>query len=319
MTSATLPPADNRVSDGDLLSMTGQRVKRNAELTSSLGPVTAVRDVGLDAVDVLPGGEIVFSTEQNFSTTIFGVLHHGDLLSNRGRVVRPNQELLAAFVLMPPAPDVGLDAVHVLDDGGIWFSIETDVFSERLGRMLRRGDLLSDAGTIVRSNAQLLARFRPGATPGPAPRDYGLDALFPWSSGEIWFSLEQGFQDSELGPIQPGDLLSDQGYVVFRNLELVSAFAPVEDLADFSLDGLFVVTDATAPAPPPRFTRIATSHGTMTVRLEWQGKGRVFQVEGAPIVTGPYAPRSPILPDLFFEDTRALGEHANFFYRLRQW
>ena len=93
------------------------------------------------------------------------------------------------------------------------------------------------------------AKQRPGGPPQPAiaftlsphhpipvEADYGLDAIYVWSSGEIWFLIEEGFVDQNLGAIMPGDLLSDQGMVVYRNLELLGAFAPLEDLADFGLE-----------------------------------------------------------------------------------
>jgi len=53
--------------------------------------------------------------------------------------------------------------------------------------------------------------------------------------------------------------------------------------------------------------------------LEWQGAGRVFQVERAGQVIGPYVPLGAIRPDLFFEDGGALMSRAQSFYRLRQW
>jgi hypothetical protein len=42
-------------------------------------------------------------------------------------------------------------------------------------------------------------------------------------------------------------MLSDQGFIVVRNLDLVQPFSPLEDLADFGLNGLWLVTDL-APA-----------------------------------------------------------------------
>ena len=108
-------------------------------------------------------------------------------------------------------------------------------------------EALNDRGLETLTPLQLVnwsneegARFRP---PLVVP-DYGLDAVHVWPSGEIWFSTEEGFQDGALGPIAAGDLLSDQGYVVYRNLELLGPFAPIEDLADFGLDALFLVSDA---------------------------------------------------------------------------
>jgi hypothetical protein len=311
--SATTGPK-GFIEGGDLLDLSGGIVKRNADFFTSVGAMPPAPDLGLDAVDILPGGEIAFSMDSGFPSGTLGPLQHGDLLSTRGRIIRRNQDLLAPFGIQPPVPDVGLDAVHVLDTGEILFSIETDVFSERLGITLHRGDLLSSNGTVVRTHQQMLARFRPlnGA------KDYGLDALYLWPSGEFWFSIEEGFDDSALGPILPGDLLSDQGYVVFRNRELLSAFAPTQSQSDFGLDALYVVTDATPSAPAPHVA-IQPRPATRSAGLTWQGEGRVFQVERADDVTGPFQVLSSIIPDLFFDDLGALTNRAQSYYRLRQW
>jgi hypothetical protein len=235
------------------------------------------------------------------------------LLSNRGRIVQRNQQLTVAFVQMPPASDAGLDAVQVLDSGEVYFSIQREFFSEALGRPIRAGDLLSSRGVVVKSNEQLVARFQP-AEPR---RDYGLDALYVWPSGEVWFSVETGFQGQHFEPYNHGDLLSDQGYVVARNLELVGPFQPLEDLADFGLDALFVITDAVPPAPAPSFTLIRRQRATGVVELAWEGKGRAWQVLRSATVLGPWTPVSPILPDLMFDDRTASANES--FYRLRQW
>ena len=308
------PETSNIIEGGDLISNSGRLVKRNADLFTSVGAFPPVPDLGLDAVDILPGGEIAFSLESDITSNTLGLLQHGDLLSTRGRILSRNQDLLAQFDLQPPAPDVGLDAVHVSDTGEILFSIPTNVFSERLGVMLHRGDLLSTNGTVVRANHQLLARFHPAK----ATNDYGLDALYIWPGGEIWFSTEDGFDDAVLGSISSGDLLSDEGYIVFDNLELLNAFAPANAPSDIGLDALYVVTDATPPTQAPRLA-IQVSTSTGSAGVAWQGQGRVFQVERAAIVTGPFQPLSPILTDLSFEDPGTLTNRAQSYYRLRQW
>jgi hypothetical protein len=311
--TAGLPPFDY-VEHGDLISNTGRLIKRNSDLFTSVGAYPPVPDLGLDAVDMLPGGEIAFSLGTSITSTTLGLLQHGDLLSTKGRIIRRNQELLAPFGIQPPAPDVGLDAAHVLDTGEILFSIQSNIFSEQLSATLQRGDLLSSAGTIMRSNQQLLSRFQPTNTAS----DYGLDALYVWSSGEIWFSTEDGFQDKTLGPISGGDLLSDQGYIVFRNADLLNAFAPTNAPSDVGLDALYVVTDDIPPAPAPGLV-IQVNGTNGNAGLTWQGLGRVFQLERADDVTGPYLPFSPILPDLDFDDPGALTNRAQSYYRLRQW
>jgi len=128
-------------------------------LFTSVGAFPPVPDLGLDAVDILPGGEVAFSLGYDITSNTLGPLQHGDLLSIRGCILRRNQDLLAPFGLQPPAPDVGLDAVHVGDTGEILFSIPTNVFSERLNVTLHRGDLLSTSGTVVRGSGNRCARW----------------------------------------------------------------------------------------------------------------------------------------------------------------
>ncbi len=305
---------DLRGSPGDLLSATGRIVTSSSNLVAQLGLAPGVDPRGIDALDLGPGAEIFFSFDQNQNSATLGLIHHGDLVSNQGRIVQSNQMLTSAFGIMPSAPEVGLDAVTVKDDGEVLFSIRTDVFSERLGQTLQKGDVLSDRGRIVRRNAELLSRFHPNGQ-----KDYGLDALYVWPHGEIWFSTEEDFQDLELGPILAGDLLSDQGVIVFHNLELLSAFAPLEDLADFGLDGLFVITDLAPPAPPPIWTQIQRWLPDRTMALRWTGSGRVFRVDKAADIAGPYLPCSPLLPGLMFDDLGAGTNADQSFYRLRQW
>jgi hypothetical protein len=306
-------PPTNRVSPGDFLSSAGHVVQRNQDLTARLGIMPGVPDLGLDAVDVLPGGEIALSLEQDVFSEALGPLHHGDLLSNRGRIVARNGDLVRAFMIMPPVPDVGLDAVQVLDSGEILFSIGTDLFSGTAGQ-LRRGDLLSNRGVVVRTHDALLARFHPP----PTPHDWGLDAIYVWSSGEIWFSLEEGFRDDVLGQINPGDVLSDQGTVIYRNRELLVAFQPLAELDDFDLDALFVVNETlTQSATVP--CAIGFNPKTGDVTLRWDVRGSLFQVEKGANVFGPYLPTGPLLSEPTFTDYGALQRQSQAFYRLRYW
>jgi hypothetical protein len=317
--SGVAPQASNYVSPGDLISSAGRVVKRNHELTARLGVMPVVPDLGLDAVDILPGGEIIFSIEYNIFSESLGPLHHGDILSAKGRIVRSYASLIGAFSPQPPVADQGLDAVQLMratesaSTKEFLFSIEQDFFSETLGRFIRKGDLLSSLGQVVKSNTELLARFSP-ANP---QEDYGLDALYVWPSGEIWFSTEKGFTGPNFEVYGPGDLLSDQGYVVYRNLELVGPFQPIEDVSNFGLDALFVITDATPRPSPGRFT--ALERANLSVKLGWEGQGRVFQIERAPQLPGSWMPVSPIIPDLSFIDPDVIYQQSQGFYQLQQW
>ncbi len=236
------------VSDGDLLSSSGRIVRTNAQLTSLLGIMPIVPDIGLDAVARTPAtNSILFSSEVDEFSETQGPLQHGDLLNEYGFIMATNQQLTAAFVPQPVVPDAGLDGAHVaLHTGEIWFSLEDPLFSQALGVILEPGDLLSDAGAIVKTNLELLQRFQIQA---PLPDGYGLDAVCRLPNGTIWFSTEVGFIDARFGQISDGDLLSNQGHVIRRNLDLVWPFGPVEDLHNFGLDavqpgGVISVADA---------------------------------------------------------------------------
>ena len=315
-------PDDRRGSGGDLVSYLGRIVKPNTTLLREFGIMPPTPDLGLDAAGFLPGGEMVFSTTTDaFSERLGQKLQHGDLLSSRGSIVQDNASLLAAFNLEPAVEDAGLDAVQIREDGDIYFSVNSNLFSKTLNSALGHGDLLSSQGYVVRRNADLLAKFSP-----PDPKhDYGLDAFYIWPGDqEIWFSVAEGFESKnpDVGTVMPGDLLSDFGTVIYRNLDLLAVFSPLEDLADFGLDALYVVTDST-PLPPSRpalqFTAFTPAQPAGTLSLEWQGAGRVFQLEKANTVLGPYQPLSPIIPDLSFDDAGALNSQPQGYYRVRQW
>jgi hypothetical protein len=310
--STNRPSSANVISPGDLLSNRGRVVKRNIELVGRLGVMPIVPDLGLDAVQVTRRGEILFSIPSDVWSETLGQIQHGDLLSNRGAIVKRNQQLLAAFNLATVQPDAGLDAVHVMPEGEILFSIRSNVVvnaNQRLGR----GDVLSDRGKVFRTNWELLANFHPAVT----NHDYGLDALQVLPGGEIWFSTEEDFTDNRLGTVLAGDLLSSLGHRVFSNRELVAAFAPADPPLDYGLDGVFVITDLKPRPPPPRIVKLQGLSGSVCV--EWDGEGDVFQLERAPSLSGPWSPCSPILPDLTFDDACDLTAGASGFYRLRQW
>jgi hypothetical protein len=148
-------------------------------------------------------------------------------------------------------------------------------------------------------------------------RDFGLDALRILPSGEIWFSVEEGFTDSQLGPIGAGDLLSNFGYRVFKNEDLLAAFAPADPSIDYGLDALYVVTDTLPPRPPPRIVR--QTPGTGSMLLQWDGEGDVFQLEQATDLWGPWMPCSPIVPDLSYEAGCDLTAGPSAYFRVRQW
>jgi hypothetical protein len=106
------------------------------------------------------------------------------------------------------------------------------------------GDLLAEAGFIYRTNAELMEHFNPYDPLNPdesaeVDHDYGLDAAWvaPWDSS-VWFSTEECFYDRYWGWVSDGDVLCENGWVIRRNLTLLAACGPLEDLANFGLDAL---------------------------------------------------------------------------------
>ena len=221
-TATAGPHAGQTVSHGDELWTGGIIVNTNSQLVMNFCPLPPPPDFGLDALHRQPDGTVWFSVEFGwFDECLARDISDGDLLSNAGIVVRTNAELMRNFHPKPPTPDVGLDAVHVLADGRIYFSIEVDIFDEVLGVLLKHGDVLSELGVVVATNEQLMAGF----CPKPPLFDYGLDALLLTGTGEVWFSTEEGWFDECRGVfISDGDLLSDLGYVVATNAALTAGF-----------------------------------------------------------------------------------------------
>src|SRR5205823_2755971 len=93
---------DNSVSDGDLLSTAGRVVKRNSDFQAHF-PGPTYENMGLDAVDILPGAEIAFSTDT------LGVLSDGDFAFARSGQIIHWQDFMQTI---DPglANDPGLDA-----------------------------------------------------------------------------------------------------------------------------------------------------------------------------------------------------------------
>lgn len=302
-----------RGSGGDILSNKGKVIKAKNDLIKALRLVDPPETLNIDALDILPGGIILFSFNQNVNSQTAGWIEEGDVVTDLGDVAYRNTELLSRMGFMPPTPALGLDGIQVLNNGEVLFSTRYNAFSEKLGQFIQHGDILSNQGYIYRKNKDLLAAFQP-ADPN---QDYGLDAFYVWQTGEIWFSTASGFTSRTLGSIMAGDLLSDKGYIVFRNLELMSKFQPLEDLADFGLDGLFIVTDLTAITVPPRIVFSKFRDGVLT--LKWQGQGRIYRVERANDVLGPFMPVMTTTSTQFEETIDTALFPQKMFYRIRQW
>ena len=246
-TATAGPHAGQWVSHGDLLSSAGQVVATNAYLTRNFGPMPPPPDYGLDGVHLRPSQEILFCSEDGFWDESLGTwVGHGDLLSDGGSIVQTNSQLLRNFGPMPTPDDYGLDAIYEPSNREVEFSIEETFWDESLSMYVGHGDLLSDTGTIVKTNLQLLQNFNP--MPSPDPPDYGLDAVHRPGAEEIWFSIEQTFWDELLGTwVGHGDLLSDGGSIVRTNAELLAAFFGGADkvIGDYGLDAAWVPEPAT--------------------------------------------------------------------------
>ncbi len=237
-----------KVSNGDMISTSGKIIRKNNELSGKLGIMPIVPDLGLDAVmlkklldtqSASNSREIFFSLPQDIFSETLGYLHNGDLLSDKGSIVKTYAEFIKPFGPMPPIPDYGLDAITYSNRGELLFSIEKDFFSEKLGKHISNGDLLSEKGYVFKTNSELLSKFK--LYPTFAPIDIGLDGVYVWPWGEVWFSTKSSFPVAQYENIGPGDLLSSYGKVVFRNSELLKAFKPTEKIAHFGLDALEIL------------------------------------------------------------------------------
>jgi hypothetical protein len=257
------------ISDGDLLSTTGQVCARNADL---LRAYDVKVDLGLDAVDVLDVKDrvVAFSTELD---SPFGTFGAGDVLFTTGGVI-PNGALLFPFGVRH---DVGLDEVKFMGevdrirrfveavrgtppeklvDGGlqrllaefnvdIWFSIEgTAEGRERL--LLTDGDILAASGVVVRRNADLFVASIPAGVPTRGV-DLGVDAFAVARSlirqtGEvprrfpILFSTELLYQDRP--PFTDGDVLKLGGAIAIPHRTLTDPFFPATPF--LGLDALYL-------------------------------------------------------------------------------
>jgi len=313
--------ASETISGGDLLSSVGRTVRKNSQLTGHLGIQPVVPDLGLKDVDILDGGEVAFSINQDVFSETLGPLSAGDILSDQGRIIRSNQDLLIGFDPDPAGPPgFGLGALKLSDSGEIYFSVQTNFLSKTLAKTIHRGDLLSFAQTnVFRAGKDLLSAFKPV----DADQDYGLDAVFVWPTGEIWFSTSESFVGANSISYSPGDLLSDRGYVVYRNAELLAGFGSATDPPDPGLDSLYVISDLTLPSPGAGHAQLdspaLTNQPPQSLRLSWKGAGKYYQLEVSGEDLQSFNPASPVTLDLSYTLPGALTNGVLQFYRLREW
>jgi len=260
------------ISDGDLLSPSGQLCARNADLLVHFNPAgVAPADLGLDAIDILDFKERLAA----FSTSLddpFSKFSAGDLLFTDGGII-PNSALVAHFGIKY---DIGLDAVQLIgepenirgfvervrqagpegwDQGlldqlldafqvDIWFSIEGTYRGPDNSPILD-GDLLSAHGFIVASNSVLLPPVVPAGLPARGV-DFGLDAVtstrLPDDQPLVLFSTEILYRGENA--FTDGDVLLMGDGIKAYNEDLIAAWHPRADF--LGLDALWLLTE-----PPP--------------------------------------------------------------------
>jgi hypothetical protein len=96
----------------------------------------------------------------------------------------------------------------------------------------------------------------------------------------------------------------------------------LEDLFNFGLDALFVVSDATPPDPAvaaPACRAVGLKPSVSGIVFSWTSPGRVFQLETALSIEGPWQPVGPILTTPPSQDAGALTNSPRSYYRLWQW
>lgn len=281
------------VSDGDMLSPSGQVCMRNAQLLAAWFATAPGPDLGLDALDILNinGPVIAFSTEVDDP---LGRFTAGDLLFTPGYVI-PNIALVYPFNI---TWDIGLDGVQLIGNidsilsfvndlanaprdalvknpgllqdllkrynVDIWFTVEGTAFIGREGAQVLDGDLLSVAnGTIVFSQAALLPPDVPAGLPQRGV-DFGLDAVVTPRDREaalksLAFSTEILYQ-GEKTQFTDGDVLRLGDGILIRNWDLIKNFHPAADF--LGLDALSL-----GGAQPPTCENQITELGGLEVAV----------------------------------------------------
>jgi hypothetical protein len=277
-TRAGVPKDGNPIiSDGDLLSNTGEVCLRNREL---LAKWEIRPDLGLDAVDVIDvsSGLVAFSTELDDPKGRFGA---GDLLTTHGAII-PNQALMRPFQV---AHNVGLDGLHFIGkpesivaflklattiapdewlssanlqtylhryDLDIWFSIEA---TERFASVMPifDGDILSALhGIKVLDQSMIFPATVPGGLPNRGV-DFGLDGVagsrLP-DRPSIRFSTEILYRKDKAMVFTDGDVLRAlTGAVEIAHPNIVAAFEPYARF--LGIDALHMVVRDVNPVGVP--------------------------------------------------------------------
>ena len=258
------------ISDGDMLSFSGDVCMRNQDLTAAWFVGAVGPDLGLDALDILEIGKpiVAFSTEVDDAS---GRFTSGDLLFTPGWAI-PNLALVSPFNIKW---DIGLDGVQFIGKIAdilrfvntlpnhpreqflqnpsmlqsllkeysidIWFTVEGTAFIGTRSQVLD-GDLLSAAtGTIVVPQSALLPADVPA---GLTLRgvDFGLDGIAtprdPDLARKVLFFSTEILYQGEKTPFTDGDVLRLGNGIERTNWDLIQPFHPAADF--LGLDALSV-------------------------------------------------------------------------------
>ncbi len=329
------------ISDGDVLSTSGEVCVRNRELVRRFD---VELDLGLDGLDILSvePGLIAFSTELDSPHGNFGA---GDLLLTNGIVI-PNSALVTRFNI---GHDVGLDELKFMGriedirrflefaDGvppsqwepgmlptllrryriDIWFSIEGTIWTGQ--RNILDGDLLSARGNIIATNRALLAASVPAGLPNDGV-DFGLDGFAVPRSAlvadrpDILYSTELLYQGRP--QFTDGDVLITGGGVVIAHEDLISGFNPAARF--LGLDALWLNFDQQVG---PRITHLCDidtiefNGGTVPIGAPGTGL-RESPLASPPALTGtntqPCGRDIPIRGFLTTDPTDPVGDVVRF-------
>jgi hypothetical protein len=232
-----------RISPADILTDGGRRVLEGQSLLLAAGvPGAEAEATDIDAFDVEPAhpGRTLISPDRDVRSDSLGVIREGDLVAVNGTaiVVRRQEELLRAFQLMPPVPDLGLDAVSVQPAGEIWFSLRSPGFSKASGQHLPATCFGCGPGNPVKQEWWGVSR---------QSRARRIVGWMDSTCGQRRFGSASSRASGPGARRDHGRRLAQRpGYVVAEP-GFGSRFPAIEDLANFGLQGLFIVSDTSEP------------------------------------------------------------------------
>jgi hypothetical protein len=295
----------NVIHSGDLISIDGRVIKRNADLLAPFGP-TIASDYGLDAISFSPHSGLSISAHD------VGSIRDGDIL-----LQNPPSRLTYTDIFTNAAAtgmtDPGIDGIQFTSQSEFYFSVKRDSdYAIPSGARVRIRDsdiwwtdLQTHELRLARSREELFSfsEYRPWLT----DEQVGIDAFYIWPSGEVWFSLRSSWTAHTA-------IYSSDGYGVFTDTFAFQAFKPAMDPG---LDAFLVITD---------LKQFATVQSTLTTHLspagvatfEWMPTAGAYQVEAADSVSAPFRAASPVIATESFTDIRPAAAPARF-YRVRQW